>query len=179
MTPISFHQQALRDRLDRLDPRRRAEFALGCAERLFPYYERFHDQTGQGDPSVGAGALSLARAQLESGEASAAEFGSLADRCQALVPMEDDSWTDLSGLAQNAPAGAFCALRSRVSGAAEEARWGAVQGFEASDLVATTTLDVDFNQPGVEDLIAAEDVVQRELIAQEESMRSLEQTRID
>lgn len=98
----------------------------------------------------------------------------LADRCEALAPTEDDSWTDLSGLAQNAASAAAYALRSVVSDSADEAVWAAVQCYEAADLIATARLDVDFNQPGIEDRIVAEEVVQRELVTQAGWLRRLE-----
>jgi hypothetical protein len=100
----------------------------------------------------------------------------MADRCEALVPREDDSWTDLSGLAQNAAAAAAYALRTAVSGSVDDAMWTALQAYEAADLIASTDLDVDFNEPGAEERVLGQDVVQRELMAQDELMRRLEKT---
>lgn len=171
----TFDQQALRARLDRLEPTRRAEFALGCAERLLPWYIRFHDETGKGDSSVPTVALQAARARLMSGEGDVAHLRSLADRCESLVPVEEDAWTELSGVAQNAVAAVVYAIRCLVSGDAQDAVWAAVQGYEAADLLASTELDVDFNEPGVEQRIAAQAVVQAELTAQDESLCRLEE----
>jgi hypothetical protein len=176
MARLSFDQQVLRARLDRLDSRSRAEFALDCAERLMAHYQRVHDQTGKGNPAVLKDALTTGRAHLSIGEKSAAELRLLANQCEALVPVEDDSWTNLSGLAQNAAAGAAYALRCIASESTDDATWAAVQAYEAADLVASSRLDVDFNEPGAEDLIVAEDAVQLELITQDELLRSLEQS---
>jgi len=174
MGSLHFDQQALRARLERLRPKARADFALRCAERLLPLYQRFHVETGQGDPDVLNEALYAARAHLGSGTGCPPEIGSLADRCEALVPVEDESWTDLSGLAQNAAAAMAYALRSVASGSAEDAVWAAVQGVESADLIASTQLDVDFNEPGIEERIVAQEVVQRELAEQEASLEALE-----
>jgi len=175
MGSLHVDQQALRARLDRLRPPARAEFALQCAERLLPLYRRFHVDTGQGDQEVLTEALHAARAYLASTTGCPPEISSLADRCEALVPVEDESWTDLSGLAQNAAAAMAYALRSVASGSAEDAVWAAVQGLESADLLASTQLDADFNEPGVEQRIVAQEVVQRELAEQETSLKILEE----
>jgi uncharacterized protein YjaG (DUF416 family) len=179
MEQLRFDQAALTARLARLGPRDRAEFAFDCAERLLPKYQWFHQQTGEGEPEVLGEALRVARAQLEGANGTTADLKPLADRCQALVPVEDDSWTDLSGLAQNAAAAAAYAIRSLISDSVDDAVWAGVQGYEAADLVASTELDVDFNEPGVEERIVVEDVVQRELHAQDELLSKLQRSRAD
>lgn len=177
MQPLTFEPNALTARIERLDPKDRAKFAVGCAERMLPYYQRFHDQTGQGDPDVLTDALNAARAKLMNDPVNFSDFMLMAKRCEALVPIEDDSWTDLSAIAQNAAAAAAYALRCLVSGSPQDAVWAAVQGYEAADLLSSTALNVDFNEPGVEKLIVTEDVVQQELAAQDALLRQLEESR--
>jgi uncharacterized protein len=177
MQPLRFDQNGLRVRLERLDQRQRGEFALGCAERLLPQYQRFHEQTAQGDPDTLTGALNAARNQLADATVRSIDLELLAKRCEELVPTEDESWTNLSGLAQNAAAAAAYALRSLASDSLDNAVWAAVQGYEAADLIVQDDLSVDFNEPGIEDRVVAESVVQQELSAQNECLQHLEKNR--
>lgn len=172
--PLRFDQNTLRARIARLSPKARAEFALACAERLLPQYRRYREQTGQGAPDLLADALAAARDRLTKEDAGV-DLEPLAERCETLVPVEDDpAWTSLSGLAQNAASAAVYAIRGVASGSIDDAMWAGVQGYEAADLIATNQLDVDFNEPGIEDRIMAEDVVQKELVAQDELLSRLE-----
>ena len=172
---LRFEQSRLRARLAHLDSQARAEFALDCAERLLPYYRRFHTVTGRGEPQVLASALRTVRAQLTGEHEPEDDLKALAERCANLVPRDDEpAWTILTGLAENAAAAVVYAIRAVASTSVDDALWTALQGYEAADLIATTALDADFNEPGIEERIADEDVVQRELAAQDESLMRLE-----
>jgi uncharacterized protein YjaG (DUF416 family) len=171
---LTFDQPALLARLERLKPPYRVCFAVSCAERLLPAYIQYHDVTGQGNPDVLWAALERLRADLSGDELSSHELRGLIAQCEALVPGEEDPWNDWSGLAQNAAAAVAYALRSRLTGLAQEAAWAAVQAYEAADLVATSGLNADFNIPGIEDVIEATDVIQQELALQARDLQDLE-----
>jgi uncharacterized protein YjaG (DUF416 family) len=174
MNSWTFDQRKLSDRLDMLDPKARTGFALKCARRLFPWYQQFHDETGQGKPRTIDRALDAAEGHLRGGKGPAGELKSLADECESLVPRDDEFWTDLSGFAQNAAAAAAYALRSFFSESTKNAVWAAVQAYEAADLAAANELGIDLNEDGAEQKILAHPTVQGELAAQEEDLRNLE-----
>ncbi|WP_458106752.1 DUF416 family protein [Arthrobacter sp. R3-55] len=52
----SFEHEAIRERLERLQPNQRAVFAAACAQHLWPLYERYSERSGT-DPEPTAAIL--------------------------------------------------------------------------------------------------------------------------
>lgn len=168
---LRYDEPALLGALSNLVPAARSVFAAACAERLIPVYRWFHDRTGRGDPDLLGDALERLWSQLE-GSVSV-DLKSQIEVAEGLVPFEDDSWVDECAYAQNTAAAAAYALRSYLSGDAQDAAWSARQVYEALDLWVATRDNVDFNAPGGERFIAEDPLVQAELARQRRCVESL------
>ena len=80
------------------------------------------------------------------------------------MPEEDDDWVLESGYAQSAAAAVAYALRTRITDNPQEAAWAARQIYDAADYAAQRKLeDLDLNEPGAEDALADQPVVQEAL----------------
>lgn len=80
-----------------------------------------------------------------------------------------------SGPADDAAGAVAYALRCRLTGLSQEAVWAARRAYDAADTVASARYDdAGMNAPGIEDSIAADDLIQQELGRQEDDLRSLE-----
>jgi len=103
----------------------------------FPSYEQFARTTGLGELAALRAVVDTAWA-LAKGEVvplEAVEQQRLA--VVSLVPSDDDEdWSALSPLAQNAAAAAAYALRTWLGGGTQEAVWAALQLYEAADYIA-------------------------------------------
>lgn len=128
-----YDEAAMKARLDTLRRDQQVLFACACAERLFPLYGWFASKTGQGDEAGLREALDLAwgvQPTLEAGE----EVDIRRQAVEELVPHDDDAdWSVWSPLAQNAAAAVAYALRTWMSGDAQNSMWAARQLYEAAD----------------------------------------------
>ena len=118
---LRYDERRLLADLSGLSVERQAAFGASCAERLFPAYLKFHEESAAGNPAALRTALDRLWADLVGEQMTGDELKALADQCEALVPEEDESWTEQAGLAQHAAAAAAYALRCRTAGDAQEA----------------------------------------------------------
>jgi uncharacterized protein YjaG (DUF416 family) len=113
---------------------RRVAFACAAVERLIAVYEWFTAVADQGDPAALRSALDLAWSIAASHSAPTTAIDEARDVAESLVPDDqDDNWTILSPLAQNAAAGVAYALRAWLVDDPREAMWAARQLHEAAD----------------------------------------------
>ncbi|MEY2471934.1 MAG: hypothetical protein QOK28_1263 [Actinomycetota bacterium] len=169
---LRFHKDALLAQLNEMRPQQRARFAVECARRLTPCYERYHNESGKGDVNALHQFMTIATDALAD-RSNPQSIETAAAQCQQMVPDEDEDWTSSTGGAQNAVIALTYALRCLASGDAQDAVWAAVQGYEAADRRASTELDIDFNVSGSEDRVLAHPAVQSELQAQRDSLERL------
>lgn len=172
----AFDKQVLQNRLDDIGPNGRTLFALSCAERLFPLYKSYGEASRQGD----AGRLRSTLNQLWESMTSQQPCGKLSylDEYESLIPHEDEQWTPLNPLAENAVAALAYACQCQVDGHTDNALWAAVQGYEAVDYIAHTLEGIEFEGPGAEAAILSNEHVQREIQNQLQDIAELERTSI-
>lgn len=115
---------------------KRVAFAAACAEWLYPSYEQFARTTSLGDLAALRSVVDTAWV-LAKGEV--VPFGTVDQQrliAESLVPSdEDEDWSPLRPLAQNAAAAAAYALRVWPAGRTQEAVWAARQLYEAADYI--------------------------------------------
>lgn len=158
---LRYDEPTLLDRLTLASPRARALFAALVAERTFGLYEYFAERSGQGDRDSLRAALDAA---WEAIDGEPRELERLQEVAEDLVPEEDDDWVLESGYAQSAAAAVAYALRTRLTDNPQEAAWAARQLYDAADYAAQRRLeDLDLNEPGAEDALADQPVVQAAL----------------
>ena len=163
MTTLRYDEPVLLDRLAGASARARALFAAMNAERLFGFYEMFARNTGQGDTDSLRAALDAAWQAID-GDGPTAELERERDVAEGLVPEEDENWVIESGFASDAAAAVAYALRARLADNPQEAAYTARSLYDASDFVAQQQLgDLDLNEPGAEDKLADQPVVQEAL----------------
>jgi uncharacterized protein YjaG (DUF416 family) len=152
------------ERLGNGSARARALFAALIAERLFPLYALFSERTGQGDRARLREALDAAWAAIDGAFVDPAELARLQDVAEELVPAEDDDWVVESGFAENAAAAVAYALRTRLTDDPQHAAVTARQAYDVADFVVQRQLeDLQFDDPGAEDAMAGQPIVQEAL----------------
>lgn len=131
---ISQYEDRLRESLKAINVEQRVSFSAACAQQLFPLYELFVSSTGQGDLTTLGQSLDIAWSLDESSAVARRDVEEAQRSAESLVPHDDDDdWTLLRPLAQNAAASVAYALRTWLHDDPQEAVWSARQLYEAAD----------------------------------------------
>jgi uncharacterized protein YjaG (DUF416 family) len=161
---LRYDENALLERLTGASARARTLFAAQNAERMFPLYEDFATRTGNGDPSRMREALDGAWAAVGGAFVDPAELERLQGLAEGLVPGEDDIGEEAVGYGQEAAAAIAYALRAALTEDPQEAAYTAGTLYDAADYVAQRQLeDLQFGDPGAEDALADQPIVQEAL----------------
>jgi len=169
-----FDRDELLVRLNRLDHQRRTAFAVTCAQRLFPAYELFCKRTNRGHPGdVRKGIQEVWRSLTGTGKGTR-DLNKMAQRCEELVPDEEDKFDVMLPYAANAATAATFALWCAAEGDSENAAWAAYQGYEAVDFYTHNALNIDFNEKDAQVRILEGPAVQTELERQLRDLADLE-----
>jgi len=169
---VKFDKKLLTTRLKTVGPIGRMLFAWSCAERLFPLYESFCEKTRRGRLNYLRSTLDhLWELALSEQTGHREPF---LDDYESLIPGEDDKWTPLNPLAENAVAAVAYACQCQLDGKSESAVWAGVQSYEAVDYLAHTLEGIDFNAPQAEAMILSKDFVQAEIERQLRDLAELQ-----
>ena len=170
-----FDKNSVKKRLTLLPINLRILFAVTCAERLFPAYERFSAKTGSGNVDFLRRILDklwmgLLGVQEYSDQIIAADL----QHCMLLVPKESDGeWSNEQAWAEDAVACLAYSLRTRISGDAQEAVWAAGRVYEAVGYYVLHASGNSFKLPNDEVRVLDHPLVQAELVRQERDMSEL------
>lgn len=174
----SYDEDGLVDRVARVDPVRRTAFALSCAQRLLPLYQRFVERSGSADPGKLIGVADRLWAVLQGQPAT----NLAADQrlAESLVPDdEDDSWVLETGYAQSAAAAVAYAVRSWLTGDPQEAAWAARQLYEAADYAAQQVQVGLYGNRQAEAAVQESEIVQGALAAIADDLARVEGDRLE
>jgi uncharacterized protein YjaG (DUF416 family) len=175
-TGYIFDEGKTKERIAELPTNLRILFAVTCAERLFPAYERFSAVTGRGN-------VDLLRRILDKLWMSLLGFQEYSDQiiatdlhhCMLLVPKESDGeWSNEQAWAEDAVACLAYSLRTRLSGEAQEAVWAARRVYEAVDHYVLHASGNNFTLPGDNSRVIEHPLVQAELKRQERDISELQ-----
>lgn len=176
---LQFDEGLLLQTLQGMGGRFRTAFAASCAERLFPLYIDFSRRTEAGSPDVLETALRQLWLDLERDSPSLNELQSHLTLTMDVIPTEEqEPWIEQQAYAEDAAAAVAYALRSRISGEAQESVWAARRCYEAADHFATHDLSKQGIEDAPEERLAAHPRVQNELRLQAEALQMLEPGRI-
>lgn len=170
-----FDENSIKKRLTLLPINLRTLFAVTCAERLFPAYERFSDKTGRGNVDILRRILDklwmgLMGVQQYSEQIIAADLHNR----MLLVPKESDGeWLNEQAWAEDAVACLSYSLRTRLSGDAQDAAWAARRVYDAVDYYVLHASGNNFKLPDDEVRVIDHPLVQAELRRQERDMSEL------
>jgi cation transport regulator ChaB len=181
MAGLRYDESNIVARLSELSPRARTLFAASAAERLFALYEWYAERASRADPAKLREALDLAWSAVGT-DVPEDDVARWQDIAEELVPdEEDEGWTEQTAYGENGAAAAAYALCVARTGDPQEAGWAGLQLYEAADYAAQRQLeDLDLNEPGAEDALADQPVVQAALQAIEDDLAAAErETAID
>jgi uncharacterized protein YjaG (DUF416 family) len=160
--------------LERLPSRLRVVFALLCALRLLPAYQRFHSRTRRGDPKELGAMVEKLWADCIETTMQDDEVGKYSARCVELVPSEDEGWDEeTQPYAEDAAAAVAYAFRARQTGNPQEAAWAARRIYESLDRYVQTITEVAPGDPEDELAIMSHPAVQAELARQQRDLADL------
>ncbi len=170
---ITFNQQKLLADLQRLPPRLRVAFAAACAERQLPAYLSFLRESHAEEQNALVRALDDVWVNSSNDEEMALQ--QQLKECMELIPQEDavSGCTGKASHAQEAGISIVYALRTRISGKAEEAAWSAQTAYEILDNFVINQDEIDPNQPGSESRVLSHPLVQAELLRQQRDLDEL------
>jgi uncharacterized protein YjaG (DUF416 family) len=170
-----FDENRIKGSLTKLPIKLRILFAVTCAERLFPAYERFSAKTGGGNVDLLRRILDklwmgLLGVQEYSDQIIAADL----QHCMLLVPKESDGeWFNEQVWAEDAVACLAYCLRTRLSGDTQEAAWAARRVYEAADYYVLHASGNNYKLPDDESRVIEHPLVQAELRRQERDISEL------
>lgn len=136
---MEYNEKQIVTELARVDQKRQTAFAASCAERLMPLFAKYTSVTGDGDPEGLRGVLDHVWNAVR-GDDEGFELAADRDVAESMVPSDEDDWVFEMGYGQNAAAAVVYAIRTWMSGDAQEAAWAARQVYEAADLAAQQSL---------------------------------------
>ncbi len=170
---LSFNKKIMCDRLQAISQERRTIFAATCAERLYPLYKLYHEQTGRGSPGLIREALNAVWGHVEGECLGHSPLADYAQRCESALPDEDELWHDTSPYASNAVAAIMYAIET-LSGTSQAPMWSALQCYEAVDDFVQWRDGIDSNVNGAEEELLGSRDVQAEFAQQEADLSELE-----
>ena len=170
---ISFDQQKLIHALRQLPRTLRVAFAAACAERQLPAYQLFLRESRGEDKDALVRALD--EVWLNPGQGKEMDLQRQLKECMGLIPREDviEQWTEQASRAQDAGISVTYALRTRISGEAQDAAWSAQTAYESLDNFVVNRESIDTNQPGGEDRVLSHPLIQAELSRQKRDFDEL------
>jgi uncharacterized protein YjaG (DUF416 family) len=157
----------------------RVAFAASCAERLLPNYERFAQKTGSGKTKVLKGALDSVWEDLQGRVVSDIEFASALEKCLSLIPSEEDDPGEYAACAESAAASVAFAIRTRLTGAPQEAVWAAQRAYEAVDHLVMRQFPTGLVGRDFESAAVSHPLVQAELRRQQTDLHDLQSISTD
>lgn len=173
-----FDEENLCARLAGITPESRTVFAASCATRVKPAYVAFHANTQCGDPAALSSAQEFIWSAIDRGKFARGETEKWLEAVMALVPPEDESWTELHKFADDAAAATAYALRTMLRDnpeeAAKEAAWAARRVFEAVSSYIVDAKQIDVTKRGFEELIDGDSLMQLELERQDRDVEELQ-----
>lgn len=160
--------------LRRLPSRLRVVFALLCAFRLLPTYQRFHSRTGLGDPEALDTLVESLWVDCIDKTLEDEGVRKYSEQCLDLVPNEDKGWDEeTQPYAEDAAAAVVYAYRSRLTGDPQEAAWAARRIYESLDRYVQTVMEISLHDPETERAILSHPAMQAELARQERDLDDL------
>lgn len=160
--------------LERLPSRLRVVFALLCALRLLPAYNRFNSRTGRGDPGALAVMVQNLWADCLEGTMTDDEARKRSEQCLELVPSEDEGWDEeTQPYAEDAATAVAYAYRSRLTANPQEAAWAARRVYESLDRYVQSITELASGDPDDELAILSHPAMQAELARQQRDLADL------
>jgi uncharacterized protein YjaG (DUF416 family) len=172
VTVLTFDADTLGARLAGLAWPAPAAFAAACAQRLFTGYERYVNESGEGDTEKLRAALS-ALWESFSGTGETPDFGRWAEDCEALVPDLLTEWTVAGQYAEDAVTAAVYAVRCAQTRDPGLAVVSAQRAYESVDAILLYELDFDYSRSSEEQRMLAHPLTQSEFQRQERDLAEL------
>ncbi len=163
----------LQGRLEKLPPRHPLAFSASCCERVFPNYEVFSEQEEWGDPICLRRALDYVW-ECAAGKDDAATARSLINDCRAATPDLDDFSAIETSAAQEAAFSILIALEQCLDLHPRHSVRIARFSRDTLDMLAQIQLEIDPQEPELEEKIETFGPFREELRKQEEDLRKLE-----
>jgi len=172
---LRFDEPSLVLDLERLQPSFRAVFAAAVAERMLPGYLTFSHRTERGDPTALSSILEHLWRDIEGQPTSERQGEENIALAMNLMPREEEgSWAPEQAWAEDTVSAVAYSLRCKQNGRAQEAAWAARRAYEALDHFVITTEAININEPGAEEKILSNPLIQAELSRQQRDLDELQ-----
>ena len=138
-----------------------------------PNYIRFSKRSGLGNPTVLKEALDSIWQDVQGRPLTKAELETILDRCEPLIPTDEEDTTEDAAYAEDAATSIAYAIEARLTDDAQKAAWAARRAFEAVDYfimcqIGSTTIEPEhlrfaLSQPIVQAKLRRQQAVLEEL----------------
>lgn len=170
----SFGAAQLNTAIRVLPPWKRVAFMAYCCERMLPNYGSFKAETSYGDLVLLRSALDVAWKWIELGEAPNSIVG-LSAACEAEAPDTSEFKSSYTSSALDAATAIATTLEALKYATEDRAIEVASLARDSVDLYVQEALDLDPNDPCLEEKIAGSNLMQTELRIQRESLEMLKE----
>jgi uncharacterized protein YjaG (DUF416 family) len=173
MSILRFDEDTLVRELERMGTGARVAFAAASAERLLPAFVSYAQKASR-DNSAEPGLLLERLWRVFEGEPmSPGEAQRCMERCDQLAPDDEHGWADGRSQAEDAAAALAYAFECYLSGKSQAAAWAARRVYTALDEFVIDAYDIDPSQPGAEERVLSDPLIQTELARQRRDLREL------
>jgi uncharacterized protein YjaG (DUF416 family) len=170
---MAFDPDSLRSELVRLSVLHRVAFCASCCQRMLPNYEKFHRMEEWGNPNVLKTGLAEVWAFLAGQRMATSHLEALARDCANAAP-DTERFSSLytsSGL--DAASSIVETLRCSVDGEPARAVQVATSARDSVDMYIQMTKDLDSSGPAMEEAIANDPLMRREIEKQQADLAGL------
>lgn len=169
----SFNEDKLLEQLAKFDQKSLVVFALSCAERMLPNFQRFSKEHCCGNIQPLRQALNLAWKWLEIGHVDNSEAMETILACEVQAPNTEDYSSLYVSPALDAAIAASNVVRLLILPNAERAVEIAMFACDTIDMYVQVINDMTSNTPDIEEKIRLHPMMQRELRNQQEALEAI------
>lgn len=160
-----YNEEQLIKELARVPEKLRVVYAATGAERLFPAYERYLNQSGKKYEVNLKDLLERLWLDLCGNTMSHSEIDDAIEKCMTVIQdINDSEWIPGWEAADGAATSVCYAFRCRKTGDPQEAAWAARRVYETLDHFIIDQENIDINQPEAESRVLAHPLMQAELV---------------
>lgn len=179
MEELSFDIDALRKRIVDLSHQRKVAFLLSIAERLIPNYAAFSRYHDWGDSKILEQALDFGWIFLMEKLLDIESIQRCLERCEAITPDTEDFMSEYVSAALDAAVCCSYVLELLLRDEPEVVIQGAILACDTVDMYIQELLQLDPQDPKVEEKIRMHALMQRELMRQNADLALVERMNFD
>jgi uncharacterized protein YjaG (DUF416 family) len=170
----AYKSEVLKERLNQLDEKKQLVFGALCCERLLPNYVAFQQDTNSGNIMVVRQSLDIIWKFISNENISKKDLETQIASCEAAAPNSSEFDSLYVTVAQDACFAVCCLLDCLMNMEVDKIAQTATYATDSVDLYVQEIENMKPDDPYLENKILSHPLMQRELLQQEEDLKSIE-----